>query len=302
MTQTLSGPYTSLQNAAIATYGDTVKQQFQGEMILRDTVTVDSGILSDTHNFRAFSKGIAVQHSSSESLTPTGGKHRKVPAQLSNWRAGDYTDLFDEATVGGNINERAVLAQSDIMAIGRALDQLIIGALDAAAGVTGQYAITGNVSVNLGGSNTGMNVAKLLRAKTYLSRQSAKAATHKLVVSAYQVESMLSELQITSADYQTTRALSDNGATLQGSKFFGFDARVLEERAEGGLPFASADVRLCFAYSSLAVGLAEGIAPTSRVDFNADRYSWLSQSVMRAGSAVIDPTGVVAISAYENFT
>jgi hypothetical protein len=118
-------------------------------------------------------------------------------------------------------------------------------------------------------------------------------------VNAIGMEGALSEVEVTSADYQTMRALAENGGTLQGKSAFGFNWVVLEDRAEGGLPVGSASIRLCFAYDRAAVGLATALEPSTRVDFIPERYAYLSQAVLKAGATVIDSNGVVEVQSYE---
>jgi capsid protein len=291
MSISLGGTPSATTNAAIYSYDTAVKLAYQGSSRLRSTVTVKTGVTGQSHSFRKFGTGVAVEHSTNELITPADYQHSKVPAVLSNWRIGDYTDLFDQAET--TVDERAQLAMSNAKALGRAEDQLIIDALDAAT------SLAGTVDEDLGGTNTPINKEKLLRAKRYLTAQQADATQHTLIVNAIGMEGALSEVEVTSADYQTMRALAENGGTLQGKSAFGFNWVVLEDRVEGGLPVGSSNIRLCFAYDKAAVGLATGIEPTTRVDFVPERYSYLSQGVLKAGSTVIDSKGVVEVQSYE---
>jgi len=291
MSINLGGTPSATTNAAIISYDTAVKMAYQGSSRLRAAVTVKSGITGAAHDFRRFGSGVAVQHSSAELITPADYTHTKVPATLSNWRIGDYTDLFDQAET--TVDERAALAESNAKSIGRAEDQLVIDALDAATG------IAGTVDEDLGGADTPINKEKLLRAKRLLTAKQADATQHTIVVNAVGMEGALSEVEVTSADYQTMRALAENGGTLQGKSAFGFNWIVLEDRVEGGLPVGSTSIRLCFAFDKAAVGLATALEPSSRVDFVPERYAWLSQSVLKAGSTVIDPLGVVEVQSFE---
>lgn len=290
MSISLGGTYSATTNAAIASYDTEVKLAYQGSAYLRSRVKVKTGVKGQTHNFQKMGSGVATQHTSAELITPADFQHNKVPATLTNWRIGDYTDLFDEAET--TIDERADLAKSAAMALGRAEDQLVIDALDAAT------SIAGTVDEDLGGTNSGLNAAKLRRAKRYLLAQQARQdEVPTIAVNAYALENALSEQTITSADYQTFKALVD--ANLDEKVAFGFKWVVIEDRSEGGLPTGSASIRLCFAFNMSAVGLAVGIEPSTRVDFVPERYSWLSQGVLKAGSTVIDSKGVVEVQSYE---
>lgn len=290
MSVNLGGAPSSTSNAAVASYDTEVKQAYQGSAYIRNRVRVKTGVVGQTHSFRKMGAQVATQHSSSELLTPSDVTHTKVPATLTNWRVGDYTDMFDNAET--NIDERAELGQSNGMALGRAEDQLIIDALDAAT------SIAGTVDEDLGGTDSLINAAKLRRAKKYLVARQARGGDHSLLVNAAGLEGALSETEVTSADYQTFRALVDG--TLDGKQAFGFNWLVIEDRAEGGLPTGSTNIRLCFAFDRSAVGLAVGLEPQTRVDFIPERLSWLSQGWLKAGSTVIDALGVVEVQSYES--
>lgn len=290
MSANLGGVPSATTNAAIASYDTEVKQAYQGSAYIRNRVRVKTGVVGQTHSFRKMGSQVATQHSSSELLTPSEVTHTKVPTTLTNWRVGDYTDMFDNAET--NIDERAELAGSNGMALGRAEDQLIIDALDAAT------SIAGTVDEDLGGTNSLINAAKLRRAKKHLVARQARGGDHSLLVNAAGLEGALSETEVTSADYQTFRALVDG--TLDGKQAFGFNWLVIEDRAEGGLPTGSTNIRLCFAFDRSAVGLAVGLEPQTRVDFIPERLSWLSQGWLKAGSTVIDALGVVEVQSYES--
>lgn len=290
MSINLGGTPSATTNAAIIAYDTAVKMAYQGSSRLRPTVTVKGNVTGASYNFRKFGAGVAVQHSSAELITPADYTHAKVAATLSNWRIGDYTDLFDQAET--TVDERAALAESNAKAIGRAEDQLIIDALDAATPA-------GTVDEDLGATNSPINKEKLLRAKRFLTSKQADATQHTIVVNAIGMEGALSEVEVTSADYQTMRALSEDGGTLQGKSAFGFTWVVLEDRVEGGLPTGSASIRLCFAYDKAAIGLATALEPSTRVDFIPERYAYLSQAVLKAGSVAIDGNGIVEVQSYE---
>ncbi len=290
MSVNLGGPYSATTNAAIASYDSSVKAAYQGSGVLRPTVTHKSGVTGQTHFFRKFGSTVAQQHSSADLITPQDVTHAKVACALSNWRVGDYTDLFDQAET--TVDERAELAKADANALGRREDQLIIDALDAAT------SIAGTVDEDLGGTNSLINADKLRRAKTFIYRQQVSGTDLTMLVNADGLEGALAETEVTSADYQTMRALVD--ADLNNKKAFGFTFKVIENRVEGGLPTGSANIRLCFAYDKAAVGLATAIEPTGRVDFIPERASWLSQSMYKGGAIVIDSKGVVEVQSYES--
>ena len=290
MSVSLGGTYSATTNAAIASYDSETKLAYQGASALRGRVKLKTGVTGAAHFFQKLGSGVAVQHTSHELITPADYSHSKVAATLSNWRVGDYTDLFDQAET--TVDERADLAKSNAMAIGRAEDQLVIDALDAAT------SLAGTVDEDLGGTNSLINADKLRRARKYLVAKGAGNEELTFVINAAGQEGALAETEITSADYQTMRALVD--ADMDKKYAFGFRWVVIEDRAEGGLPTGSTNIRLCFAFARSAVGLATAMEPTTRVDFIPERASWLSQGMLKAGSTVIDSNGVVEVQSYES--
>jgi hypothetical protein len=266
-----------------------VKLAYQGEGVLRNSVRVKTGIVGQQFAFRKIGASVAYQQTASaEEITPNDTSHTKIFATLTNWRVGDYTDLFDQAET--NIDERAELAKSFAKSIGRAEDQLIINALAAATGTAG------TVTSGYGGTNTGLTADKVRHAKRFLVQQQAAGGDHFFAINAIALETALAEIEITSADYQTMRALVD--ADLMNKKAFGFTFKVLENRLEGGLPTGSTTVTECFAYDKAAAGLATAIEPQSRVDFIPVNGAWLSQSIYMGGATVVDALGVVTVNVF----
>jgi hypothetical protein len=64
------------------------------------------------------------------------------------------------------------------------------------------------------------------------------------------------------------------------------------------LPKASAD-RTVFAFHRDSVGMAIGLNQTSRVDYIAEKTSFLVASMFSAGSVAIDSEGIVKITCAE---
>jgi hypothetical protein len=289
MSINLGGVYTSTTDAAIAEFDSEVKLVYQGEGVLRSSVRVKTGVVGQQYAFRKMGAGMAYQQTSSaEAITPNDTSHSKIFATMSYWRIGDYTDLFDQTET--NIDERTELAQSFAKSIGRAEDQLIINALNAAVSTAGV------VASGFGGTNTGLTADKIRHAKRFLVQNQASGTDHYMAINAIALETALAEIELTSADYQTMRVLTD--ADLKDKKAFGFTFKVIENRLEGGLPTGSTSVTECFAWDKASTGLAVSGEPTSRVDYIPQNNAWLTQSTLFGGAAVIDPLGVVTINVF----
>ncbi len=289
MSINLGGVYTATTDAAIAEFDSEVKLVYQGEGVLRSCVRQKTGVVGQQYAFRLMGAGMAYQQTSSaEDITPNDTSHTKIFATLTNWRIGDYTDLFDQAET--NIDERAELARSFAKSLGRTEDQLIINALSAATNTAG------SVASGYGGTNTGLTADKMRHAKRFLVQNQASGGDHYLATNAIGLETALAEIEVTSADYQTMRVLVD--ADLNAKKAFGFTFKIIENRLEGGLPTGSTTVTQSFAWDKASSGLATALEPQSRVDFIPQKGAWLSQSHYMGGAAVVDPLGVVTINVY----
>ena len=146
-----------------------------------------------------------------EQITPQDYTHHEGSGYAVQLAYRRYTDLFDQAET--SIDKRAELALSNAMALGRAEDQLIIDALDAAS------SLAGTVDEDLGGTNSPINAEKLRRAKRYLLQQQVIGADHTMLINAAGLEGALAETEITSAD-QTMRALVDADLNNRRRSFY----------------------------------------------------------------------------------
>ena len=277
-----------LSSAAMTQFDDMVKHEFQTADDLRNTVTVRNNIVGDTYKFRAMGKGLATQRTAPSSDTiPMDISHSLITCTLQNWDADEYTDIFDSKEV--NFDEQRELAYTIKSALSRRLAQLIIDACSA----SGTYA--GTVGTDIGGVGTGMNVAKLRKAKRYLDDKGVPMGGRTMMVSAAGLESLLGETATTSADYNTVRALV-NGEI---NTFVGFNFKIIESRAEGGLRIAST-LRDGFAYHKDCIGMAIGMDISTRVDWIAQKKSWLAAGQIKAGVVVRDTDGIVKLQSTES--
>ncbi len=278
-----------LSSVARTEFDTEVKQAYQtAGSSLKSTVTVREGVVGDTYKFRKIGKGMAQQRPGPSSLvTPMDITHATQSATLTNWYAPEYTDIFDAQTV--NFDEQRELAITIGSALGRREDQLIIDALED----TTAASLAGDVNEDTGGTNTGLNSAKVRKASRFLNENGCGKDRH-LLHTAQGLENMLAETAVTSSDYNTIKALV-NGEL---NTWVGFMFHLIETRDEGGLPVGSTNEALNFAYEKQALGIAIGIAPRTSVDWIAERVSWLSNGVLKAGAVARDLLGIVQIQTY----
>ncbi len=269
----------TLSSVAQTEFDSEVKQAYQMGSKLRDTVTVRTNVTGSTYEFRAMGKGMANQKASQADVTPMDVSHSKPVATLSNWNAPEYTDIFDQAEV--NFDEQVELAQCIAMALGRRFDQLVIDAAVAESTPAGTVA----------SGSADQTVAKANEASKYLNKKGVGTGDRTYLVSADGLEAMLNQEKATSADYMQVKALV-NGDMDTG---FGFKWICIEDRDEGGLPLATND-RTSLAYHKTAIGVAEGIAQRTNVDWIAEKTSWLANGILKAGSVSRDGNGIVKIT------
>ena len=272
----------NLSAVAVTEFDSMVKHAYQGTGLLRGAVTQRNNVVGDTYKFRRMGKGLANQKSTSDLVTPMDVSHEFKTATLSNWNAPEYTDMFDAQDV--NFDEKQELASTIAMALGRRTDQLVIDAMDAST------PLTTTIGTNVGGNNTNLNMAKVIKAQVELRNQGVPNSELFAAVNALGLGGLLNDETATSADYQAIKALvSGEIDTLVGFKFI-----ILESRIEGGLTTAGNVVDSYF-FQRPAIGIAIGIDMKTEIDWVAERTSWLCNGMLKAGSVVRDEGGLVKV-------
>lgn len=275
----------ALSAMAVTEFDARVKAAYQKGSMLRPTVRMKTGVVGATEKFRRYRKGMATPRIPQTDVTPMNAGYAEATATLSDWNAPEYTDVFDQATV--NFSEREIVAVNISNAIGRREDQILLDQMDTANG-------SPNVDTNVGGSATGMNVAKARRAARILDQKGVPAEDRFMLIHAIGKEQILGTTEATSKDYNNVAALVDG----ELKKFLGFVWMWMEDRDEGGLPL-SGGLRTNYAYHKLAMGLAIGIDFRTEVNYIAEKTSWLANGLFKAGGAVVDADGVVEIQTTE---
>lgn len=270
----------------ITSFDTLVKKQYQGKMKLRGAVRVKTGVKGSTHEFPVINKGVATPRIPQTDVTPMNVTHGKATATLEDWNAADYSDVYDLSKL--NFDERQELVDCATMAIGRRLDQLIIDGMDTGANST-------QVAKSVGGADTGLNLAKILRAKRLMDDAGVpNDGRRHMAVSAYAVEQGLAETEIASADYNILMPLMKG----EINDFSGFRFHMIEARDEGGLDVTS-NTRKNFAFHQDAVGLAVGVDLRTEVNYIPEKTSTLVNALFSAGSVVIDDNGVYEVLTHE---
>lgn len=209
-------------------------------------------------------------------------------------------DEFDEQLLGEVVLPTSPIIQSHGAAYARTCDKIIIDALGGTAytGTTGTTAtvlpagqkIAANYVESGAVANSGLTIAKLRAAKfLFDSNEVDEEEERIMVVSAKQLQDLLRTTEVTSADYNTVRALVDG--TL--NTFMGFKFRRSQQ-----LPLAT-DIRSCFAYVKSGIVLAERGLKT-HMDIRTDlSHSLQIRSVASLAAVRMEEKKVVEIACDE---
>ena len=209
-------------------------------------------------------------------------------------------DEWDEQLLGEVVLPTSPIIQSHAQAYARTCDSIIIGALGgpASTGPTGivQTALPAGqkVAVNYVESgtaaNSGLTIAKLRAAKfLFDSNEIDEEEERIMVVSAKQLQDLLRDDKVTSADYNTVRALVDGALNT----FMGFKFRRSQ------LLGKVSTVRSCYAYVKSGVILAERGLKT-HMDVRTDlSHSLQIRSVASLAAVRMEEKKVVEIACDE---
>jgi len=274
----------NITNAFVTLFDEEVKQAYQGEALLRGTMRTRTGVQGNTVKFPKIGKGVATVRVPQTDVTPLNVTYSQVTATMTDYIAAEYSDIFHQSHV--NFDERRELVQVVSKSIARRMDQLCIDALNAAASPS-------TVATTVGGAGTNMNIEKLRAAAKALNDNNVPAEGRHLLMHSSQLDALLGETEITSADFASVKAL------VRGeiNSFMGFQIHTMGDRDEGGLPKPS--TRTCFAWHQDSMGYAESMSQKSEVNYIPEKTSFLVSSMFSAGAVAIDDEGIVKISCTE---
>ena len=209
-------------------------------------------------------------------------------------------DEWDEQLLGEVVLPTSPIVQAHGAAYARTCDSVIISALGGTAftGTTGTTSTalpaSQKVAVNYVESgtaaNSGLTIAKLRRAKFILDANEVDEEEERIiVVSAKQLQDLLRTTEVTSADYNTVRALVDGAVNT----FMGFKFRRTQ------LLGLTSTVRSCYAYVKSGIVLAERGLKT-HMDIRTDlSHSLQIRSVASLGATRMEEKKVVEIACDE---
>lgn len=204
----------------------------------------------------------------------------------------EWADLIDDSDkVRLLADPKSTYARAAAAAMGRAMDDSIISAATSAAltgkSGSGSQALT-NTIVH---GSAGLTIAKLVEAKKKLDLGSVDPSISRYIaVSPEQVEDLLNNTTVTSADYNSVKAL------VQGEvdTFLGFKFIVSNRLAKSGT------TRTAFAWAEDGLLLGVGKNVSAKIDERADKsYSTQVFYCADFGSTRMEEAKVVSIECTE---
>jgi hypothetical protein len=251
-----------IDTALVNQYRSNIEVQFQQmNSRLRPTVVVETQNAEYEYYDRigaTEAQDVPTRHSDTQ-YTDTPHTRRRNQTKPKFW--ADLIDKRDRLRMLAD--PTSAYTQNAVAALNRSIDRTIITAFDATAyaGKEGQTAVTfpaaQEIAVNYvesgGAANSNLTIAKLRRARFLLDSKEAvmDGEPMYIAVTAAQLQSLLRTTEITSADYNTVKALVKG----EIDTFMGFKFIRLELLPKSG------NIRSCFAYprSAITLGVAEDI-------------------------------------------
>ena len=269
----------------------TMLSQQKGSL-LRDNVDSET-VQGKNAFFEQIGSVAAVKRTSRHGDTPQlDTPHARRRVSLVDY---EYADLIDDQDkIRTLIDPTSSYAQAAAFAMGRAMDDEIIAAATGTAftGVSGgtSTALPAGQAITESGTD-GLTIAKLREAKRTFDLASVDPSIKRyMVVSPRQIDDLLGTTSVTSADFNTVRAL----VTGEVNTFMGIEFIVSNR-----LSIASSK-RLCLPYAADGIKLAVGKDVMSRIDERSDKgYSTQVYYCASFGATRMEEEKVVSIQAHE---
>ena len=248
---------------------------------LRNTVRTKNNIQGVSTTFQKVGKGAASTKARHGKVPVMNVDHEPVEIMLQDYYAGDWVDALDEIKAAHD--ERAVVTNAGAYALGRKTDELIIEAMDGAAGVA-----------EAGTGADGLTKAKVLTAfETLGDADVPDDGQRHAIIGWKQWSDLLSLPEFADADYVGDDELPWKGT--QAKRWLG-----ALWMPHSGLVKNGGNVRNCYWYHKTAIGHAIGKEVKSDVTWHGDRAAFFINHMMSQGTGVVDVTGIVRMPCLES--
>lgn len=236
--------------------------------------------------------------------------HSRRMVTLEDYEWADLIDKEDKIRMLNDPTSEYVM--SAMWALGRSMDDVVIDALGgtAKAGESGGSDVvlpsTQKYAANTGSAFTNLNVLALRNAKLKLDAAEVDPSLPRyLVCTSSQMYSLLGQTEITSADYNSVKALVQGEVdTFMGFKFVQTErlqtqADALSASTSTGVVGSGTTVvgfRKCYAYTDQSAILAVGAEMNAKISERPDKsYSTQAYASMSLGGVRMEEEQVVEI-------
>jgi len=258
--------------------------------LLRDKVRVES-VTGKNAFLDQVGSVTAVEKTSRHSDTPQiDTPHARRRLSLADYEFADLIDQQDKVRL--LIDPTSSYAQAAAMAMGRAIDDVIITAALGTA-YTGETGSTSTANANqIVHGSAGLNIAKLRTAKQTLDLSDVDPSIPRyIIVSPKQISDLLNITEVTSSDFNTVKALA-NGEI---NTYLGFNFIVSNRLA------LSSTTRSCIAFAQDGIALGIGKDVNARIDERADKsYATQVYYCMSIGATRMEEDKVVEVQCTES--
>ena len=263
---------------------------------LRSSVDVET-IVGSSAYFEQIGATAATLRTSRHGDTPQiDTPHSRRKCSLADY---EWADLIDDADkVRALVDPTSPYARNAAAAMNRAMDDVVITAMNASAltGVAGgtSTALPSTQKFATSDQSDGLSVAKLLAAKKNFDNNDIDPSRKRyLVCSPNQIADLLAITQVTSADFNTVRALAQG----EINSFLGFEF-ITSTRLN--MDSTNTTDRLVFAYTEDAIKLAIGKDVSSKISERADKsYSTQVYYCMSLAAVRMEEKAVFQIPCHE---
>ena len=210
----------------------------------------------------------AVVRSTRHGATPQiNTPHSRRRVSLADYEWADLVDDLDKVRM--LVDPTSSYAKAAAAAMNRSIDDVIIAAFNASAdtGVAGGTAVPlpSTSKFSTAQQTDGLTIAKLLATKHFLDAGDVDPSIKRyFVCGAKQIQDLLGTTSVTSADFNTVKAL----ASGQVDSFLGFQFIMSNRLPMDG---TNTDDRLCFGFTEDAIKLAIGADVKAKISERDDK-------------------------------
>jgi hypothetical protein len=222
--------------------------------------------------------------------------HSRRRLSLADYEWADLVDDVDKVRM--LVDPTSSYAKAAAAAMNRAMDDVIITSFNAsvATGVAGggSEALPSTQKTATSDQSDGLTIAKLLSAKKIMDNNDVDPSLKRYIVCGpQQISDLLGTTSVTSADFNTVRALS----TGEVNSFLGFEF-IMSTRLNKDA--TNTTDRLVFAYTEDAIKLGIGKDIGAKISERADKsYSTQVYYCMTLGAVRMEEKKVVQIPCHE---